>query len=213
MQKPLKEVEETVGVMPVRAVWFGVMAILAAIMLVGCADNKPLKYSTIHEAAAKGDLADVKRHLRRGAAVNEKDARGGGTPLHAAAEKGQMEVAKFLIDNGADVNAGAGWAGVKPLHLAIENGHTDMVKLLIDKGADVNAAAGGVTPLKGAMKQGHTEIAELLRKHGAREWEERRSLIPRPGSAGRSPRGRMRLPDGSGGIRGGGIRRGGHGES
>lgn len=46
-----------------------VTTILVVSLLVGCAEcaeNEFLKYETIHEAAEKGDLEDVERHLRRG---------------------------------------------------------------------------------------------------------------------------------------------------
>lgn len=77
---------------------FLVMAILVGWFLAGCSrSEKPLKYSTIHEAAAKGDLEDVKNHLRRGTAVNEQRGPGGATPLHVAAGYNQVKVAEFLI--------------------------------------------------------------------------------------------------------------------
>lgn len=75
--------------------------VLGALAGRGCRDGKPLLYETIHEAAAKGDLADVKRHLRRGAVVNARDKYGSGiTPLHAAAAWGHNHVVKYLGPQG-----------------------------------------------------------------------------------------------------------------
>ena len=65
------------------------------VLHVGCS-NPTLRYSTIHESAAKGDIADVRNHLRRGAALNATDERS-RTPLHYAAAEGQVEMVKFLI--------------------------------------------------------------------------------------------------------------------
>lgn len=118
---------------------FLIMAILAEWFLTSCADKeKPLKYSTIHEAAERGDLEDVKNHLRRGTAVNAQDVYG-ATPLHYAAMTGQTKVAEFLIKKGANVNAvvtGQGGESVSPLGSAASGGFKDMVELLIKKGAN-----------------------------------------------------------------------------
>lgn len=131
--------------------------------------KEPLVYSTIHEAAEKGNLADVKRHLARGAAVNAKAVVGGRTPLHDAAEGGHMDVVEYLVRKGAEVNA-RGKRDISPLlrkleanpeaknlvqflntehakkgesdtplQWASEMGHKDVVKYLIARGADVNA--------------------------------------------------------------------------
>jgi len=59
---------------------------------------------SIHDAAAKGNIEAVKKHLSDDANVNAKDD-GGWTPLHRAAEAGQNEIVELLIDEGADVNA------------------------------------------------------------------------------------------------------------
>lgn len=95
---------------------FLAVAILSLWFLTGCAPGeKPLKYSTIHEAAEKGDLEDVKNHLRRGVAVNAQGPYG-VTPLHYAAANGQTKVAEFLIKKGAEVNAVAGdWRAWKEI--------------------------------------------------------------------------------------------------
>ena len=68
-------------------------------------DDKPLVWSTIHEAVAEGDLADVKRHLYRGTAANARDLISGFTPLHLAAGDGNVEITRFLLASGADPNA------------------------------------------------------------------------------------------------------------
>ena len=92
--------------------------------------QQPLVYVTIQEAAEQGNLADVKQHLQKGAAVNAKD-KDGYTPLMAAAINGNLDVVKFLVDKGADVNA-RGNDGETPLTLATKQ---DVVEFLKQHGA------------------------------------------------------------------------------
>ena len=68
------------------------------------APNEVIPDNSIHDAAAKGNIEAVKKHLSDDANVNAKDD-GGWTPLHRAAEAGQNEIVELLIDEGADVNA------------------------------------------------------------------------------------------------------------
>ena len=151
--------------MTMRLMLLIAVGIFAIALLTGCADNQPLKYTTIHEAAEKGDLADVKRHLaRRGAALESKNEQG-CMPLHVAAYAGHTEVVNFLLKKGADVQAKdeEGWT---PLHHAAAGGHPQTVQLLVKSGADVNAKdRWGDTPLYCAG----SEVVKLLRKHGAKE--------------------------------------------
>ena len=57
--------------------------------------------NSIHEAAAKGNIAAVKAHLASGTNVNAKD-NDGLTPLHLAETK---EIAELLIAKGAKLNS------------------------------------------------------------------------------------------------------------
>ena len=60
---------------------------------------------SIVEAAANGDLENVKAHLAAGTDINDRDGEHDSTALHAAAYHGRLEVVKFLIENKADINA------------------------------------------------------------------------------------------------------------
>jgi ankyrin repeat protein len=111
----------------------GAVILLTFLIWSSCRDNKPLVWETIHEAAKKGDLQDVKRHLNRGAAVNAKDA-DGLTPLLFAFDGGHKDIVELLIAKGADVNAQTA-DGFTPLQKAVENHHMDVAELLKKHGA------------------------------------------------------------------------------
>ncbi|MEI6559689.1 MAG: ankyrin repeat domain-containing protein [Rhodospirillaceae bacterium] len=117
--------------------------------------------SKLFDAAASGDLDEVKRLIAKGADVNAI-SKGGGTLLHWAADGGHVEIAMFLIAKGADVNAGNKVSGT-PLHCAAASGHITVAKFLVTNGADVNAVNHfGSTPLHSAAWQGHAEFTEFL---------------------------------------------------
>lgn len=161
------------------------ITILLMALICGCRQDNHLQvYETIQEAAEKGDLADVKRHLKRGADVNDKNYNenytAGLTALHLAAGNGNKELVEFLIKKGATINAKAE-DGLTPLHWAVVKGfkdvkgdHKGVIELLIAKGADVNAKTkdnrgDGGTPLHFAVRTTHPdkEIITLLIAKGA----------------------------------------------
>ncbi len=67
--------------------------------------NRRDKYgrTTIHVAAERGNLAEIKRLLAVGADIDCRTS-GTRTSLHIAAEHGHLDVVRFLHDNGADVD-------------------------------------------------------------------------------------------------------------
>jgi len=160
------------------------LTIIAAVVLVGCGESQQPEPTTakapdisIHDAAFKGNIKGVKKHLADGADVNAKDDEG-MTPLHFAAYVGRREIAELLIAAGADVNATDKHV-MTPLHKAAFVGHKEIAELLIAKGGDVNAKdVDGETPLDlaegvgGAALGNKKEITDLLRKHGGKTVEE-----------------------------------------
>src|SRR5580698_7978615 len=70
-------------------------------------------------ATRKGDLAQVKALLDKGASVNSKSAYG-QTPLFFACDRGYTEIVKLLIDRGADVNVEDTFYHASALSWAIE---------------------------------------------------------------------------------------------
>ena len=147
---------------------------LCILLLLGCGE-RPLVYSSIHEAVDMGNLDDVIRHLNRGVAVNawsdEKAPKAGFTPLMIAAARGHLHIVKYLIDNGADINAlSYNDDHVTPLILAAGSGHLDVVRYLVKKGADVNkrgSIANDLTPLMASVAGKNLDVVIFLVKKGA----------------------------------------------
>jgi ankyrin repeat protein len=145
----------------------------------GCS-QQPLSYATINESAAKGDLADVKRHLKRGAALNAVDVIG-NTPLMCAAENGQLDVVQYLVSQGAEIDATNQMVtdeglltgrrnlnGCTPLMYASMNGHRKIVQYLLTKGANVSAVdGGGQSALWHALESNHMAVVGYLVDNGA----------------------------------------------
>src|ERR1700754_2209431 len=61
-------------------------------------------YAGLHEAAAKGDVAEIEKLFKEGEKPNIQDAKS-RTPLHVAAYMKQHAAAKALLAGGANPNA------------------------------------------------------------------------------------------------------------
>jgi ankyrin repeat protein len=126
--------------------------------------DKVVEPTTIHLAACKGDLTNVKKFIEGSTDVNVKDMFG-CTPLHWAVLADTNDVADFLVGRGAEITARDN-TGFTPIMVA--HG-LDMIEFLISKGADVNVkmAGNGRTRLHTACFSGVEEMAEFLIKKGA----------------------------------------------
>jgi len=133
----------------------------------GVNDTKPA--TSLHQAAAEGDIERVEQLMSEGADLNNKDTMG-RTPLHLATRYARGNIAKLLIAEGANVDATNedGWT---PLHFATHFaalGSQDVVEVLIASGADINAKDKlGRTPLHHAVITGYVKVIGLLIKEGA----------------------------------------------
>lgn len=92
------------------------------------ADAPPL-----HQAASRGDAAEIDRLVAAGADVDARD-RWGNTPLHRAAAGGRLLAARRLLDAGADLDS-RNDDGETPLHEAHFRNQVEVVELLIRAGA------------------------------------------------------------------------------
>ncbi|XP_040287965.1 ankyrin repeat domain-containing protein 12 isoform X2 [Bufo bufo] len=116
--------------------------------------------TSLHMAAIRGDIGQVKELIRLGANVNVKDF-AGWTPLHEACNMGYYDVAKLLIAAGADVNT-QGLDDDTPLHDAASSGHRDIVKLLLRHGGNAfQANKHGARPIDVAETE---ELEQLLKR-------------------------------------------------
>jgi ankyrin repeat protein len=98
-------------------------------------DAKQALNEQLYEAARKGDAAEVRALLDKGADVNAK-FRYGATALFKAAERGNTEAVKALIERGADVNVKDTFYGATALSWALQKGHTGVVIAILAKSAE-----------------------------------------------------------------------------
>ncbi len=133
--------------------------------------------TNLQQAARWGQKDVVAALLARGAAINERNAKGETALVLALKWYGSWNgnhdgVADLLIWRGADVNI-PDEAGQTPLFHAVRENITWIVQLLLDKGADVNVTdKAGRNALRGNLQdqssKAHLDIVSLLQQHGAK---------------------------------------------
>ncbi|MCH8497871.1 MAG: ankyrin repeat domain-containing protein [Marinobacter sp.] len=118
-------------------------ALFLTLLLVACSSagsnlqRQDVAASTVLiEAAARGDLKQLRQLARQGVSLNARAPQ--GTALGVAAEAGQEQVVWFLLGEGADVEL-ANADGRTPLMAAAAAGHRRVVQMLLAAGAQVNA--------------------------------------------------------------------------
>ncbi len=144
-----------------------VLVLLPLVMASASAARAETKYATIDEAIARGDVADLKRHLQRdpSAAKGKPDAR--LAPLHQAILRRQVPMVALLLEHGADPSA-LDSSGRSPLHLAVDRGDVPVVQALVEFKADATIRdRTGWTPLHLAAAKDRLEIATLILDGGA----------------------------------------------
>lgn len=132
----------------------------------------------LHEAARDGRLDDIRKHVKDGLGIDERDP-AGATPLHVAVDEGQEQAALLLLELGADPNA-ADDKGFSPLHLAVIREAPGVVRALLEaKGIDVNPKSfppqrpefdgppPETTPLNVAVEMRQAEVVRALLAKGA----------------------------------------------
>jgi uncharacterized protein len=114
------------------------------------------------------DYLGVKKYLKNGADVNEKNETGEGVISQALRLRCSDELLELLVTAGADLRETDN-EGVSVFDAAITYNNPLMVKRLIDAGVDVNETRrlSGFTPLMAAVCYNRKEIASLLLEHGA----------------------------------------------
>jgi ankyrin repeat protein/beta-lactamase regulating signal transducer with metallopeptidase domain len=144
MLRPGKKFYKRPSLIAATAVFtLALLTVPTAIVLSAKAQSNAVDVS-LHEAAAKGDIDQVKSLISKGANVNAKDYRLGMigmTPLHYASRGGHKDIVELLIAESADVNAKS-QTGATPVILAAigtSPNRKQIVQLLVAKGARVSS--------------------------------------------------------------------------
>lgn len=132
-----------------------------------CVGAEVPRHATIDEAIARGDLADVRRHVVLDPDSAKRGKEGGLLPLHQAVLRNRTEIALCLLDAGADVDAPDG-SRRTPLHLAVGRGNVVLVTRLLERQARPNELdRTGWTPLHHAAARNQVAVARALLAGGA----------------------------------------------
>ena len=125
------------------------------------------RYPTIDEAIARGDLADVKLHVKTDPQRMHRGKDEALTPLHQAILRNRAEIALFLLEAGADPSK-PDRSQRTPLHLAVERNNVPITEALLAKKAKPNERdKAGWTPLHNAAAKDRVAVARALLKGGA----------------------------------------------
>ena len=125
------------------------------------------RYPTIDEAVARGDLDDVRLHVKTDPQRVHRGRDEALTPLHQAILRNRSEIAFFLLEAGANVDQ-PDRSQRTPLHLAVERGNVALVEALLARKAKPNERDKiGWTPLHHAAAKDRVAIARALLKGGA----------------------------------------------
>jgi ankyrin repeat protein len=119
-------------------------------------------YAGLHEAAAKGDVAEIERLVKDGERINLQDSRS-RTPLHVAAYMKKHDAARALIKLGANADA-LEIDRYDIVTIASVANDIEMLKLALEGGAsarNVTSRYDG-TALIAAAHLGHAEVVRIL---------------------------------------------------
>ncbi len=123
--------------------------------------------SPLNEAAASGNLKQLRALLSSGAAVDAIVV-DGSSALQIAVENEQLDAVKLLLTSGANPNLSNRYK-VVPLYLAALNGNIGILQALLAAGAEPNGSApSGETLLMTAARTGKAKAMQLLLDAGAK---------------------------------------------
>jgi serine/threonine protein kinase len=119
------------------------------------------------QAAAQGDLVEMKSLLKTSTHVNFRDY-DRRTALHVAASEGHLVVVKFLVENGAKMHRSDRWGG-SPLDDAHRHQQTDVVTYLRAHGATTGSLNQTTNFITAAATGDLDEVRLLAESMGAIE--------------------------------------------
>ena len=124
--------------------------------------------SPLCQAAARGDIQQVRGFLAEGANINGRNENG-NTALISAVLMNRIDAAKFLLTAGADHTVkDSGRKCKPPFFHAIDVGATVIIELLLARGVDVNERnVYGQPYFVDAINTGDLDIIKLLLTRGA----------------------------------------------
>lgn len=117
----------------------------------------------LHEAAARNDVAELKRLIDEEEASVNGSGRFGQTALHVAARAGAINSIALLLQYRADFNIRDD-DGATPLHCAAQDGQAEAVQALLAAGADAERIhrRRGLTVFGVALAEGRTDVVRVL---------------------------------------------------
>lgn len=131
------------------------------------AQNAPTRqelavYAGLHEAAAKGDVAEIERLIKEGEKPNIQDSKS-RTPLHVAVYMKQHAAARALLKLGADPNR-LDNDRYDIVTIAAVGNDIEMLKIALDGGASAKTVTSRYdgTALIAAAHLGRAEAVKLL---------------------------------------------------
>jgi ankyrin repeat protein len=124
-------------------------------------------YDGLHEAAARGNAADIRALIAKKLDPDVRDA-SGRTPLHVAAFGSHYDALRALVEGGGDVNALEN-DRYDVITIAAVNDDLRMVKLALELGGNPRAITSRYdgTALIAAAHLGHDGVVQLLIDAGA----------------------------------------------
>jgi len=166
-----------------RNTLLALVALALALNTAAAQDPKQTLNEQLYEAARKGDAAEVRTLLDKGADVNAK-FRYGATALFKAAERGHTEVVKTLIERGADVTVKDTFYGATAITWALDKGHTGVVRAILSKSAEgagdvllAGVRSGNVDLVSAALETGKVEAQALTGALVAAGSDEKKAAI------------------------------------
>jgi uncharacterized protein len=143
------------------------VTVLAGVVSGAVAQTSPSErelriYAGLHDAAARGDVAEIEKLAAEGEKLNIQDAKS-RTPLHVAAFMHKHDAARALLRLGADPNA-LDSERYDIITIAGVNNDLEMLKIALEGGGNARAITSPYdgTALIASAHRGHVEVVRAL---------------------------------------------------